>query len=37
MLHRSDGSHLAVFTSEFMLDRFQLLHRDVTLDRMLAR
>jgi hypothetical protein len=37
MLYRSGRRHLALFTSEFMLDRFQLVHRDVTLDRMLTR
>jgi hypothetical protein len=37
MLYRSDRGHLALFASEFMLDRLQRLHGDVTLDRMLSR
>lgn len=34
ILYRSDGDLVALFTSDFMLDRFQRLHPDVTLDRM---
>jgi len=37
ILYRSDGSLMALFTSDFMLDRFQRLHPGVTLDRMLTR
>jgi peptide chain release factor 3 len=37
VLYRSDGMHLALFTSDYMLDRFVRDHPDVTLDRMLTR
>jgi len=37
VLYRSDGTHMALFTSDFMLDRFERLHPGVTLDRMLTR
>jgi peptide chain release factor 3 len=37
ILYRSDGTLMALFTSNFMLDRFEHLHPDVTLDRMLTR
>ncbi|HVF77615.1 MAG TPA: peptide chain release factor 3 [Solirubrobacteraceae bacterium] len=37
ILYRSDGSFMALFTSDYMLDRFVRLHPDVTLDRMLTR
>ncbi|MDP8967942.1 MAG: peptide chain release factor 3, partial [Actinomycetota bacterium] len=37
ILYRSDGTPLALFTSDFMLERFQRQHPDVTLDRMLTR
>ncbi|HWI09382.1 MAG TPA: peptide chain release factor 3 [Solirubrobacteraceae bacterium] len=37
ILYRSDGTLMALFTSDFMLDRFQHLNPDVTLDRMLTR
>ena len=37
VLYRSDGSLMALFTSEFMLDRFHRQHPAVTLDRMLTR
>ncbi|MFP5362353.1 MAG: peptide chain release factor 3 [Thermoleophilia bacterium] len=37
ILYRSDGSLMALFTSDYMLDRFQRLHPDIVLDRMLTR
>jgi peptide chain release factor 3 len=37
VLYRSDGSFYALFTSEFMLTRFEGLHPDVLLERMLTR
>jgi peptide chain release factor 3 len=37
VLHRTDGTPLALFTSEFMLERCERLHPDVTLDRLLTR
>ncbi|MBA3328524.1 MAG: peptide chain release factor 3 [Solirubrobacterales bacterium] len=37
VLHGSDGTDLALFTSEFMLDRFVRAHPEVMLDRMLTR
>jgi peptide chain release factor 3 len=37
ILYRSDGSLMALFTSDYMLDRFQGLHPGVTLERMLTR
>ena len=37
VLLRADGTHLALFTSEFMLDRVQRDHPDVRLDRLLVR
>ncbi len=37
ILYRSDGTQMALFTSDFMLERFQRQHPDVTLDRMLTR
>ena len=37
ILYRSDGTHMALFTSDFMLDRFERQHPGVTLDRMLTR
>ena len=37
VLYRSDGSFMALFTSDFLLDRFARLHPDITLDRMLTR
>ena len=37
VLYRSDGTHMALFTSDFMLDRFERLHPGITLDRMLTR
>ncbi|CAA9347776.1 MAG: Peptide chain release factor 3 [uncultured Gemmatimonadaceae bacterium] len=37
VLHRSDGTHLVLFTSEFALDRVARDHPDVVLDRMLTR
>jgi len=37
ILFRSDGTLMALFTSDFMLDRFERLHPEVTLDRMLTR
>ncbi len=37
LLHRADGTLLALFTSEPVLDLFQRTHPEVTLDRMLTR
>ena len=37
VLQRADGTHLALFTSEFMLDRVQRDHPGVRLDRLLVR
>jgi peptide chain release factor 3 len=37
VLYRSDGTFMALFTSEFMLDRFEGLHPEVLLERMLTR
>jgi peptide chain release factor 3 len=37
VLVRSDGTELALFTSEFMLDRFARAHPEVLLERMLTR
>ena len=37
VLYRSDGTFMALFTSEFMLNRFEGLHPDVLLERMLTR
>ena len=37
VLYRSDGTFMALFTSDFMLDRFERLHPEVMLDRMLTR
>ncbi|MDP9386014.1 MAG: peptide chain release factor 3, partial [Actinomycetota bacterium] len=37
VLHRSDGTHLVLFTSEFALDRVARDHPGVVLDRMLTR
>jgi peptide chain release factor 3 len=37
VLVRSDGTELALFTSEFMLDRFAGAHPEVLLERMLTR
>ena len=37
VLYRSDGGYMALFTSDFMLERFARLHPGVTLDRMLTR
>lgn len=36
VLYRSDGTRLALFTSDWALDRFQREHPDVTLERMLT-
>ena len=36
VLHRSDGERLAVFTSEFHLDRFRREHPDVMLEHFMA-
>ena len=36
VLERSDGERLAVFTSEFHLERFRGEHPDVMLDRFMA-
>ena len=36
VLYRSDGTQLALFTSDWTLDRFQREHPDVTLERMLT-
>jgi peptide chain release factor 3 len=37
VLYRSDGTFMALFTSDFMLNRFEGLHPDVLLERMLTR
>jgi peptide chain release factor 3 len=37
ILYRSDGTFMALFTSDFMLNRFEGLHPDVLLERMLTR
>ncbi|MEJ7824082.1 MAG: peptide chain release factor 3 [Solirubrobacteraceae bacterium] len=37
VLYRSDGTFMALFTSDFMLDRFEGLHPEVLLERMLTR
>jgi hypothetical protein len=37
VLYRVDGTHMALFTSDLMLARFQRLRRGVTLDLMLTR
>jgi peptide chain release factor 3 len=37
LLYRSDGELMALFTSEYMLDRFAGEHPDVRLDRLLTR
>jgi peptide chain release factor 3 len=37
VLHRSDGTQLALFTSEWALDRVARDHPEVTLDRLLTR
>jgi len=37
LLHRTDGTLLALFTSEVMLDHFARQHPDVLLERMLTR
>jgi peptide chain release factor 3 len=37
VLHGNDGSHLALFTSEYLLERFEREHPEVLLDRMLVR
>jgi peptide chain release factor 3 len=37
VLWHTDGTPLALFTSEFLLERFEREHPDVTLDRMLTR
>ena len=36
-LYRSDGTFMALFTSDFMLNRFEGLHPGVLLERMLTR
>ena len=37
VLHGNDGSFLALFTSEYLLERFEREHPEVLLDRMLVR
>jgi peptide chain release factor 3 len=36
VLHRTDGTPMAVFTSEFHLEQFRRDHPDVALDRLMA-